>query len=245
MRQAKNPSEGSLISSLAGPLAITRSSHEKKQSPIISILVVSERFFNGATPGWYPDKIPPKICLFNCCQKLPRNLGKLLSIDLITNAKPTLQPCTLHHSVRRVRLNELVTYSTNHVFFFFFSSFLLYIIPILPQYQYMAMQSNFDFEKPMVEEAAKVNAAGIGPTRTRREAPELIRNLSPEERKYLERRLVRKIDLRLMPTIIIMYIMNYLDRNNIASARLQGLQQDLKMNDTEYQVGIYPVCLAF
>jgi len=37
-----------------------------------------------------------------------------------------------------------------------------------------------------------------------------------------------------------MYIMNYLDRNNIAAARLtgkKGLQKDLGMTDTQYQVG--------
>ena len=61
-------------------------------------------------------------------------------------------------------------------------------------------------------------------TTTRGEPPELIRNLSPEERADLERKLVRKIDIRVLPTLNVMYIMNYLDRNNIAAARLAGLQ---------------------
>lgn len=43
-------------------------------------------------------------------------------------------------------------------------------------------------------------------------APELIRNMTPEYRAELEQRLVRKIDLRLMPAIIVMYILNYIDR---------------------------------
>jgi hypothetical protein len=46
----------------------------------------------------------------------------------------------------------------------------------------------------------------------RLQAPEFIRNLTPEERVELEKRLKRKIDLRLLPAIIIMYIMNYIDR---------------------------------
>ena len=71
----------------------------------------------------------------------------------------------------------------------------------------------------------------------RREAPELVRNLSPEERERLERALVAKIDLRLLPMIILMYIMNYLDRNNIASARLAGLEDDLKLSSVQYNVG--------
>lgn len=39
----------------------------------------------------------------------------------------------------------------------------------------------------------------------KREAPELVRDLSAEERTRLEIKLRRKIDLRLMPMVIIMY----------------------------------------
>ncbi|KAL8652600.1 MAG: hypothetical protein Q9210_002586 [Variospora velana] len=70
--------------------------------------------------------------------------------------------------------------------------------------------------------------------RKRREAPPLVRDLAPEERDRLERALVKKIDLRLLPMLIIMYLMNYLDRNNIAAARLAGLQEDLRLEDTQY-----------
>ncbi len=42
--------------------------------------------------------------------------------------------------------------------------------------------------------------------------PEILRNISAEERAKLETSLRRKIDLRLLPMIIIMYILNYLDR---------------------------------
>lgn len=43
-------------------------------------------------------------------------------------------------------------------------------------------------------------------------APEWIRNLTPEERHHIEGKLKRKLDTRLMPMIVLMYIMNYLDR---------------------------------
>jgi len=49
-----------------------------------------------------------------------------------------------------------------------------------------------------------------------------------------ERRLVRKIDLRCMPVLVILFILNFIDRGNLANARLKGLQTDLKMNDTQY-----------
>jgi hypothetical protein len=43
-------------------------------------------------------------------------------------------------------------------------------------------------------------------------APEWIRNLTVEERHDVEAKLKRKLDTRLMPMIVLMYIMNYLDR---------------------------------
>lgn len=83
----------------------------------------------------------------------------------------------------------------------------------------------------------KHEKSGLSPL----EAPDLVKHLSPDERARLERILVRKIDIRLLPAIIIMYILNYLDRNNIATARLAGnpgLQVDLNMSNTQYQTAV-------
>ncbi len=44
------------------------------------------------------------------------------------------------------------------------------------------------------------------------QAPEAIRHLTAEQRRDLELRVRRKIDWRLLPMIVLMYIMNYLDR---------------------------------
>ncbi|OAA60311.1 Major facilitator superfamily domain, general substrate transporter [Niveomyces insectorum RCEF 264] len=65
--------------------------------------------------------------------------------------------------------------------------------------------------------------------------PPLLQNLSDEEYQKLERRLVRKIDMRLLPPLIIIYIMNYLDRNAIGSARLGGMEKDLGLVGSQYQ----------
>lgn len=69
----------------------------------------------------------------------------------------------------------------------------------------------------------------------KKEPPPYVASLSPEERERAERALVRKIDLRLLPMIILIYIMNYLDRNNIAAARLAGLEDDLGLTSVQYQ----------
>lgn len=63
-------------------------------------------------------------------------------------------------------------------------------------------------------------------------------DLSTEQMQSLEKRLVRKLDWRLMPTITIMFLMNYLDRINVSNARLAGLQEDLNMSDTVWNAGI-------
>lgn len=42
--------------------------------------------------------------------------------------------------------------------------------------------------------------------------PEILRQYSDAELKTMERKLLRKVDMRLLPTMILIYIMNYLDR---------------------------------
>ncbi|OJA12880.1 hypothetical protein AZE42_02909 [Rhizopogon vesiculosus] len=55
-----------------------------------------------------------------------------------------------------------------------------------------------------------------------------------ELRQAAERSLVRKLDFRLLPTIVIIFIMNYIDRVAVTSARLQGLETDLGLTDIQY-----------
>ncbi|KAH7316981.1 major facilitator superfamily domain-containing protein [Stachybotrys elegans] len=66
-------------------------------------------------------------------------------------------------------------------------------------------------------------------------SPKSLRRFSEEELKQLEKALLRKIDLRLLPSMIIIYIMNYLDRNAIGAARLGGLEEDLNLGPSEFQ----------
>ncbi|KAF1843189.1 MFS general substrate transporter [Cucurbitaria berberidis CBS 394.84] len=61
----------------------------------------------------------------------------------------------------------------------------------------------------------------------------LAASLSPERRQQVEKTLKRKLDAR-CSLFVVIYIMNYLDRNNIAAARLGGLQEDLGITNTQY-----------
>lgn len=57
--------------------------------------------------------------------------------------------------------------------------------------------------------------------------------MDPTRRATIEKSLKRKLDTR-CSLFVLIYIMNYLDRNNIAAARLKGLQRDLSLSDTQY-----------
>ncbi|KAH7920846.1 MFS general substrate transporter [Leucogyrophana mollusca] len=56
-------------------------------------------------------------------------------------------------------------------------------------------------------------------------------------RAQLEKKLLRKLDLR-MSILIFIYIMNYIDRTNATAARLQGFEQDLHLVGQQYSTVI-------
>ncbi|KAF7618476.1 putative allantoate permease [Aspergillus flavus] len=60
----------------------------------------------------------------------------------------------------------------------------------------------------------------------------------PEFRSTVEKELLRKIDARILPLIVVIYLFNYLDRNSITQARLYGLQEDTGLKGAEYQTAI-------
>ncbi|KAL4736975.1 major facilitator superfamily domain-containing protein [Aspergillus similis] len=64
-----------------------------------------------------------------------------------------------------------------------------------------------------------------------------VATLSPEE-LAIERKLRRRIDSIVMPLVILVYLMNYIDRNNYPAAKLQGLPEDLGLVGDQYQVGL-------
>ncbi|KAI0753050.1 MFS general substrate transporter [Daedaleopsis nitida] len=59
--------------------------------------------------------------------------------------------------------------------------------------------------------------------------------LAKDVRPAAERKLVRTLDFRLLPTIILIFIMNYIDRVAVTAARLKGLEQDLGLTDIQYE----------
>ncbi|KAG1794086.1 major facilitator superfamily domain-containing protein, partial [Suillus plorans] len=62
-----------------------------------------------------------------------------------------------------------------------------------------------------------------------------FRLLTANARQAGERALVRKLDCRLMTTAVVIFILNYIDRVAITTARLQGLEQDLGLTTVQYE----------
>ncbi|RMJ13781.1 hypothetical protein CDV36_006530 [Fusarium kuroshium] len=61
-------------------------------------------------------------------------------------------------------------------------------------------------------------------------------NQSTEWQNELDKRTLRKVDMRLMPTLVIMYLLNFLDRSNLAQARQGTLEVDLGMSGTDFNL---------
>ncbi|KAL4895722.1 major facilitator superfamily domain-containing protein [Aspergillus ambiguus] len=56
--------------------------------------------------------------------------------------------------------------------------------------------------------------------------------LTPSE----EKRLLRKMDLRIMPILSILYLFAFLDRGNIGNAKIEGLPEDLGLTGSQFNI---------
>lgn len=55
----------------------------------------------------------------------------------------------------------------------------------------------------------------------------------------LEKKLVRKVDRNLIPILFVLLLLAFLDRVNIGNARIQGLEADLNMHGTDYNIALF------
>ncbi|KAL4925980.1 major facilitator superfamily domain-containing protein [Aspergillus undulatus] len=53
-----------------------------------------------------------------------------------------------------------------------------------------------------------------------------------------EKKLVRKIDLYLLPCIWVMYLLSYMDRTNIGNAKVAGMETDLDLDSNRYSIAL-------
>lgn len=62
----------------------------------------------------------------------------------------------------------------------------------------------------------------------------LLRDMSQSELDVLNKRVRRRMDIRLLPILTLCLIINYLDRSNVTNARIAGMQKDMHMNDVQW-----------
>ncbi|KAJ4370709.1 hypothetical protein N0V83_005230 [Neocucurbitaria cava] len=74
----------------------------------------------------------------------------------------------------------------------------------------------------------------IGHRHTIENLPDPDAGLSDEERAAHDRKLLRKLDLKLIPWLSFLYLISFLDRTNIGNAKVDGLQEDLNMTNGQY-----------
>ncbi|GKT87397.1 major facilitator superfamily transporter [Colletotrichum tofieldiae] len=61
---------------------------------------------------------------------------------------------------------------------------------------------------------------------------------SPEERAAIDKKLMWKVDLWLVPWLSLLYLLSFLDRTNIGNARLAGMEEDLNMEGSDYNLSL-------
>lgn len=78
----------------------------------------------------------------------------------------------------------------------------------------------------------------------RLEAAHAFSGLPSHARDDLERRLVRKLDLR-MSVVLLLYALNYIDRANASSARLGGFEKDLHLQGSQFATILSIIYVGF
>ena len=71
---------------------------------------------------------------------------------------------------------------------------------------------------------------------------------TPDERAFAEgegfpadvdeKKLMRKVDFRLIPWLCVLYLLSFLDRSAIGNARLYGLEKELKLTSDQYNIAL-------
>ena len=61
----------------------------------------------------------------------------------------------------------------------------------------------------------------------------------------IEKRVIRKCDLRVIPPTLVLFMLSFLDRVNIGNAAIQGLPQDLALVGHQFNVALLILFIPF
>ncbi|KAK3356550.1 putative MFS transporter [Lasiosphaeria hispida] len=92
-----------------------------------------------------------------------------------------------------------------------------------------------------VQDAAKSNAFGDTATSSGDDSH------NDQSERAVTRRLLQKLDSRILPILILLVLCSFLDRTNVGNAKLYNLEADLGMTNNQYNQGLaafYPLYIA-
>lgn len=98
-----------------------------------------------------------------------------------------------------------------------------------------ALSQDLHLNKPSLE--IEVRHLDLKPLESIRNDTGDAFGLTPEKSRHL----IRRIDLRLLPTLCILYALAYMDRTNISNAKIAGMEDDLVLTGNRYNI----ILLAF
>ncbi|KAH8105967.1 MFS general substrate transporter [Cristinia sonorae] len=61
---------------------------------------------------------------------------------------------------------------------------------------------------------------------------------SEAEEKALTGKVLRKLDLRILPALALLWLANFIDRTNVGNARIAGLDKDLNLKGNQFNIGL-------
>lgn len=93
-------------------------------------------------------------------------------------------------------------------------------------------KEEIEHRKEIIEEAAKKRGIDEEQVARFRQFTEA----DAEWHQAMNKKVMRKVDIHLLPLLIMMYLLNFLDRNNLSQARLGTLEQDLGMTGTDFNL---------
>ncbi|KAM5356738.1 hypothetical protein ACJ41O_003384 [Fusarium nematophilum] len=92
-------------------------------------------------------------------------------------------------------------------------------------------------KKPQDQGSGAVEMVGLKDAQSQnRLAPAQL--MSPDEFLEAEKSLKRKLDMRLLACVWLIFVLNYLDRNNIAAAKVAGLADTLRLTAAQYATAV-------
>lgn len=72
------------------------------------------------------------------------------------------------------------------------------------------------------------------------ESPSMVENGQHEELgpSHLERKVLFKMDTRILPVLALLFLCSFIDRTNVGNAKILGLQRDIGITNHQYAIGL-------